>query len=257
MDEKKKKIFNRLEKAYEYVGGLGLNPIFTALYGSQNYGLDTEESDIDIVCFVFPALENLFFEVKISKNLEFHKGKLIICDIRAAEKRIFKHFNPVDIEPFVTEYFFTRDEQFCWYLRASIQALAEQNYASIRLESYCTMQKIKLKKNEPSYSKKLGLYLRYWDLIEALDAEVPVRKLFRVNRDLKGEKKAKEIKLIKTAQKLPKNIPLPNEELFKDLVAKKTKERLLNKKENIARQQHLEECLLVAYVKLLKNAMNY
>lgn len=252
MDEKKKKIFNRLEEAYEHVCGLGFNPIFTALYGSQNYGLDTEESDIDIICFVFPTLEDLFFEVKFSKNLKFHNGKLTICDIRAAEKRIFKHFNPVDIEPFVTEYFFTKDEQFCWYLRASIQALAEQNYASIRLESYCTMQKIKLKRNKPSYSKKLGLYLRYWDLIEALDAEVPVRKLFRVDRDSEGKKKAKEIKLIKTAQKLPEYIPNPDEELFKSFVAAKVKERLLNKEGNIVRQQYLEKRLLVAYKEFLK-----
>lgn len=60
----------------EYVG------IF--LYGSQNYGLDTPESDVDTKLIVVPSLDDLVFSrAPISKTLSLPNGELIdVKDIR-------------------------------------------------------------------------------------------------------------------------------------------------------------------------------
>ena len=44
---------------HKYISTLGFKVVGTFLYGSQNYGLDTKDSDIDAKCIVLPSFENI------------------------------------------------------------------------------------------------------------------------------------------------------------------------------------------------------
>ncbi len=57
--------------------------ICTALYGSQNYNIDTDKSDIDTRTLVFPSKEAIFRGVReYPKTVKFENGKDCIKDIR-------------------------------------------------------------------------------------------------------------------------------------------------------------------------------
>lgn len=67
-EEQKVKWMNEVEAHHELVGNHNAHErevMFTALYGSQNYGLATEGSDVDTKSFVFPS----FWEVALHKPL--------------------------------------------------------------------------------------------------------------------------------------------------------------------------------------------
>lgn len=57
----------------------GYEPIFIALYGAQNYGLEREGSDYDFKAIVMPHLEDLVFNKKpVSTTMEFSNGQVDI-----------------------------------------------------------------------------------------------------------------------------------------------------------------------------------
>ena len=77
---------------------------YIGLYGSQNYMLDTENSDIDCQCFIFPSLENITFDTKpISTTIKTQYGECVIKDIRSAINEILKS-SPNILEVFGTAY---------------------------------------------------------------------------------------------------------------------------------------------------------
>lgn len=81
MDKEAKKIMNRIEQHLDYVKEKGYNPIYIALYGSQNYELQTEKSDIDTKAIVLPSLEEIVLNKKpISVEIELPNGEY--CDIK-------------------------------------------------------------------------------------------------------------------------------------------------------------------------------
>jgi predicted nucleotidyltransferase len=51
------------------------------LFGSQNYGLDSEDSDIDLRAIVLPTLEQLIKKERISKQIENDLGLIDVKDI--------------------------------------------------------------------------------------------------------------------------------------------------------------------------------
>jgi predicted nucleotidyltransferase len=57
--------------------------VFLSLYGSQNYNLDTENSDIDCQCFFFPTIDEIIFN-KQFKSTTIHTpfGECVLKDIR-------------------------------------------------------------------------------------------------------------------------------------------------------------------------------
>lgn len=74
------------------------------LYGSQNYGLDTEESDVDTKVIVIPSFKELIDRKSISKSTESANG---LCDIKDI-KTMFEQFikaNPAYIEILATDYY--------------------------------------------------------------------------------------------------------------------------------------------------------
>ena len=100
----------RVQEHYDYLVSLGYEVLFTALQGSQNYGLDeyTEEywSDIDTKSVVLPTLDDFIYNktpvstVKTMPNSEEHAE---VKDIRVMFE-MFKKENISYIELLYSDY---------------------------------------------------------------------------------------------------------------------------------------------------------
>jgi predicted nucleotidyltransferase len=92
------KIYNKYSEQYDVFG------VF--LYGSQNYELATEKSDLDLKVIIMPKLKDIVDGAKmISVNHEFEYGLVELKDIRAFSSTFLKA-NPSYIEPFATSYYY-------------------------------------------------------------------------------------------------------------------------------------------------------
>ena len=76
---------------------------YKCLYGSQNYHLDNENSDIDIKILTIPTLDDLIKEKKTSKTIEIDTGQADVKDIRKMFEQILK-CNPSYIEVLLNKY---------------------------------------------------------------------------------------------------------------------------------------------------------
>lgn len=66
------KYFNQMMRHVEFAKNKGYDAIVASLYGSQNYALENEESDVDSYLLVMPSLEDLAFNcVPVSKELMY------------------------------------------------------------------------------------------------------------------------------------------------------------------------------------------
>lgn len=74
------------------------------LYGSQNYGLDTEESDVDTKVIVIPSFKELIDKKSISKSNASENGLHDIKDIKTMFEQFIKA-NPAYIEILATDYY--------------------------------------------------------------------------------------------------------------------------------------------------------
>ena len=57
--------------------------LYVGLYGSQNYALDTPNSDYDFIAIILPTLERLLWEKPNTKTLDYEFGKIVVKDFRA------------------------------------------------------------------------------------------------------------------------------------------------------------------------------
>jgi predicted nucleotidyltransferase len=78
--------------------------ILTSLVGSQNYGLDTENSDIDTCSFVLPSFENFIYgKAPVSAEFDCDDGKCTVKDLRIAFNLLRKP-SPNSVEWFLSDY---------------------------------------------------------------------------------------------------------------------------------------------------------
>jgi len=110
-------IASRLQRAGEYVRGLGYSPMYVSLYGSQNYGLSLngEEycSDYDFKCIVFPFLRDITDEeAPASLTVDFEGGQIDVKDIRLFAKLLEK-MNPAYLECLMTENCLVLGDEDC------------------------------------------------------------------------------------------------------------------------------------------------
>lgn len=77
----KHEIFKELVNRKKSLEELGYIVIYIGLYGSQNYSLDDEESDIDVKAIVLPTLNDIIFRNVISKTIEYENGTTDIKDL--------------------------------------------------------------------------------------------------------------------------------------------------------------------------------
>lgn len=101
----------RLAQHIQYAEKLGYDVIYGSIYGARNYGLDTEESDVDSYLVVMPSLEDIAMDrplksVDLSyKTDDVDTGEhIVIKDIRLFMKNILNG-DPHALEAFYSEYF--------------------------------------------------------------------------------------------------------------------------------------------------------
>lgn len=97
LNDKVKEIHRDLEKEH------GFNVAFTLLFGSQNYGLAIEGSDIDVQAYVIPSLDDLIKGVRVNKTYQTKYGEATVKDIREFPVLINKA-NPTTLEVMFTDY---------------------------------------------------------------------------------------------------------------------------------------------------------
>ncbi len=81
MEEKRKKILEVLNYYQQLLEQKGYKVIYVALYGSQNYNVDDEKSDIDAKAIVLPTLADIIHRRPISAVLETEYGAVDYKDI--------------------------------------------------------------------------------------------------------------------------------------------------------------------------------
>lgn len=97
------KIEKHYDKACELYGEKRVIGVY--LYGSQNYGLDTEESDVDTRCIIVPTLEDIALNrPMVSKTVEVEDGMMDVKDIRLFLENL-KKMNPNSLEVLYTSYY--------------------------------------------------------------------------------------------------------------------------------------------------------
>lgn len=74
-------IFKTLNDYKKMLENKGYNVIYIGLYGSQNYNLDDEKSDIDAKAIVMPSLNDVIFRKTTSKTVECENGKIDVKDL--------------------------------------------------------------------------------------------------------------------------------------------------------------------------------
>ena len=85
------KMWDILDEISEKTGFNEHQILYLGLYGSQNYRMDTPNSDIDCECFIFPSYDDFVFAHSLySKCIETKYGTCHIKDIRAAFNELYK-----------------------------------------------------------------------------------------------------------------------------------------------------------------------
>lgn len=83
--------------------------MFCGLYGSQNYNLDTENSDVDTKAIILPTIEELLYYKKVSNCFDVGTGQ---CDVKHIQL-MFNNFLKQNInflELLYTPYFIVNEE---------------------------------------------------------------------------------------------------------------------------------------------------
>lgn len=96
-------IFKELSNYKKILEEKGYNVIYIGLYGSQNYNLDDEESDIDVKAIILPTLHDIIFRKVTSTTIECENGNIDVKDLITFYD-VIKKGNFSYIESINTEY---------------------------------------------------------------------------------------------------------------------------------------------------------
>jgi len=97
-------MYKKIAQQKKWLEGKGYNVIYIGLYGSQNYNLSDENSDIDLRAVVMPSLQQIITREKISKKYITDIGDIDVKDILTYYEVVRKG-NFSFIEPFQTKWF--------------------------------------------------------------------------------------------------------------------------------------------------------
>ena len=100
---KNKKIFKIISSYKRKLENMGYKVIYIGLYGSQNYNVDDEFSDIDCKAIVMPTLHDIIFRKTTSKVVEMENGEIDVKDLITFYS-VIKKGNFSYIESMDTEY---------------------------------------------------------------------------------------------------------------------------------------------------------
>ena len=74
-------IFKTLGEYKKILEDNGYTVIYIGLYGSQNYNLDDNESDIDVKAIILPSLHDIIFRNITRKTIECNNGNIDVKDL--------------------------------------------------------------------------------------------------------------------------------------------------------------------------------
>lgn len=98
----KQEIFKALSGYKKDLESKGYNVIYIGLYGSQNYNVDDEKSDIDARAIILPSLHDIIFRKVTSKVYEYDAGAVDVKDIityyDVIKKGNFSYVEAIDTE---------------------------------------------------------------------------------------------------------------------------------------------------------------
>ena len=99
----REEIFKTLSHYKKVLEEMGYNVIYIGLYGSQNYNLDDEFSDIDTKAIILPNLHDIIFRNVTSKVVECETGNIDVKDLLIFYD-VIKKGNYSYVEAINTEY---------------------------------------------------------------------------------------------------------------------------------------------------------
>lgn len=98
----KEEIFKTLGKYKKTLEDKGYKVIYIGLYGSQNYNVDDELSDIDCKAIILPTLHDIIFRKVTSKTIECENGAIDVKDLitfyDVIKKGNFSYIESIDTE---------------------------------------------------------------------------------------------------------------------------------------------------------------
>lgn len=77
----REQIYIRLREYKKILEEKGFNVIYIGLYGSQNYNVDDEQSDIDCKAIILPNLHDIIFRKVTSITIELETGAIDVKDL--------------------------------------------------------------------------------------------------------------------------------------------------------------------------------
>ena len=99
---KNTEIFKKLSEYKKVLEDKGYKVIYIGLYGSQNYNVDDELSDIDCKAIILPSLHDIIFRKVTSKTIELENGAIDVKDLitfyDVIRKGNFSYIESIDTE---------------------------------------------------------------------------------------------------------------------------------------------------------------
>ena len=95
---------------------IGRKILYAYVQGSQNYNLETPDSDVDVKAFCLPTFDDLFNERQFSSCLDHSFGQITVHDIRKLPVLLAK-MNPYYVEGLVSKLVYLdspRPESICF-----------------------------------------------------------------------------------------------------------------------------------------------
>lgn len=159
----KEEVQKQVKCHYDKLIDLGYNVVGVFLYGSQNYELDYEKSDVDTKAIVLPTLYDIVLNRQpVSTTVDM--GDNCLCDVKDVRKMFecFKKQNINFIELLFTQYWVLNPIYKCLYrpMLDNAEIIARyNNYASINCMSGMALEKYNaLTHPYPSIMDKIEKY---------------------------------------------------------------------------------------------------
>ena len=177
---------------------LGGTVVMTSLIGSQNYRLNTENSDYDTFSLILPSFEDLALaRDPIAGEFEVEDGKCMYKDVRVA-LNLLKKPSPNSLEVFFSDYMYINPQYiqvFNDYLKypPHAQYMMHCNYQHM-IDACVGMTAQLAKRNMPS-GKKLSHAIRMKNMLPYYLDNLYARDILKIH-DLEDLSLARKVKTI-------------------------------------------------------------
>lgn len=163
----KEKILTRLQEHYNEVKKFcdeeQILGVF--LYGSQNYGVDNKDSDVDSVAIIIPTIKDMVLNEPLSIEIQFDNGEhCVVKDLREMLK-MWKKQNINFLEVLYTQYYIVNPNLALFYVHLLAVRECFVHYDIEKMVKSICGQAIHTLKQNPADPKKLSNAMRLYDFI--------------------------------------------------------------------------------------------